>query len=238
MNTMRYTISNVRGLFLALSAMICSLLFIPAAASCLPQDDYGAASQTQQPEQDNRGISVRTSDLDDGVTGVIGRVYINASPKSVWSAITDYNNQKNFVPKLIDSGLISDNGAEQVMFEKGKTGYLLFRKTVYIKLSVRGDYLQRLSFRQVEGDFKVYEGDWIIERAPDGAGTMLTFKAKIKPDFFAPSMFVRKVQQNDLPMVLNAMKKRAESAEVTFRLARTSNPKRAAQFSGTCPIAD
>jgi ribosome-associated toxin RatA of RatAB toxin-antitoxin module len=237
MNTMRYTISNVRGLFLALSAMICSLLFLPATASCLPPDDHGAAAKTQ-PSENHHGISVQTSDLDDGVTGVVGKVYINASPRYVWSAITDYNNQKNFVPKLIDSGLISDNGAEQVMFEKGKTGYLLFRKTVYIKLSIRGDYLQRLSFRQVEGDFKVYEGDWIIERAPDGNGTMLTFRAKIKPDFFAPSMFVRKVQQNDLPMVLNAMKKRAESAEVTFRLARASNPKRAAQSSSTCPIVD
>lgn len=221
---------------MAIATMYGSFVLLPAKASC--QNTHEATSQTQQPDKDHQGISVHTSDLDDGVTGVVGKVYINASPRHVWSAITDYNNQKNFVPKLIDSGLISDNGSEQVMFEKGKTGVLFFRKTVYIKLSVRGDYLQRLSFRQVDGDFKVYEGDWLIERAPDGKGTMLTFNAKIKPDFFAPAMFVRKVQENDLPMVLAAMKKRAESAEVTFRMARASDPKHLVHPSDTSPIAD
>ena len=34
---------------------------------------------------------------------------------------TDYNNHKNFVPNVIDSGIISDNGVEKVMFEKGKS---------------------------------------------------------------------------------------------------------------------
>ena len=214
------------------------LSLLPAKNSCLAAENVGVPPQTQQIDKEHQSILVKTSDLDDGVTGVVGKVYINASPRSVWAAITDYDNQKNFVPKLIDSGLISDNGTEQVMFEKGKTGVMFFRKTVFIKLNVRGEYLQRLSFRQVDGDFKVYEGDWVIDRAPDGKGTLLTFKAKIKPDFFAPAAFVRKVQENDLPMVLAAMKKRAESAEATLRVARVGRPKHAAQQTEAPAIAE
>jgi ribosome-associated toxin RatA of RatAB toxin-antitoxin module len=222
---------------MAIVAMLCSLVLIPGTVSCFAaENDYLLSNQ--QIQNDYSGISVTTSDMEDGVTGVIGKIHINASPKHVWAAITDYENQKNFVPKLIDSGLISDNGNEQIMFEKGKTGILFFRKTVYIKLSIRSDYLQRLSFRQIEGDFKVYEGDWLIGSSPDGKGTMLTFRAKIKPAFFAPPMFVRKVQQQDLPMVLEAMKKRAESAAASLNLPVASSAKNTTSNEGTAAIAD
>ncbi|NTW52624.1 MAG: cyclase [Chlorobiaceae bacterium] len=166
----------------------------------------------------NGKVIVSTSDLTDGVTGVRGKIYIDAPGKDVWSAITDYDNQKNFIPKIIDSGLISDNGNEQVMFETGKTGVLFFRKTVYIKLKLKGEYAKRLEFQQLDGDFKVYQGEWIIEDCQKGKGSMLTFRAKIKPDFFAPAFFVRSVQQKDLPMVLQSMKKRAESMATSARL--------------------
>ncbi|AAM72294.1 MAG TPA: cyclase [Chlorobaculum sp.] len=235
---MRHRITTLRCLFMAIVAIYGSLALFPAKASCQNDKKLEVPVRTQQSDNDHRGITVQTSDLDDGVTGVVGKVYIEASPKHVWAAITDYNNHKSFVPKLIDSGLISDNGREQVMFERGKTGIFLFRKTVYIKLSLQGEYPKRLDFHQIEGDFKVYEGDWLIERASDGKGSILTFRAKIKPDFFAPAMFVRKVQQNDLPMVLAAMKKRAESAEGSLRVARTSSLKQSTQPSADSAIAD
>jgi hypothetical protein len=135
---MRHRITTLRYLFTVIAAIYCILLLMPSNGTCLPQESDGVTSRSQQTEELNQGITVQTVGLEDGVTAVTGKVVINASPKNVWSVITDYDNQKNFVPKLIDSGLISDNGSEQIMFEKGKTGYFLFRKTVYIKLSIRG----------------------------------------------------------------------------------------------------
>ena len=228
---MRQKISPRRCFFVALVAMSCFLTFSPVnswAAVSGKHDE--AASESQSAEAEFKGISVQTTDLDDGITGVKGSVYIAASPKHIWAAITDYNHHKYFVPKLIDSGLISDNGREQVMFERGKTGILLFRKTVYIKLSLQGEYPKRLDFHQLEGDFKVYNGEWKIDTAPDGKGSILTFSARIKPDFFAPPMFVRKVQQHDLPMVLAAMKKRAESSFCNLRLASVSEVNHSAKL--------
>jgi hypothetical protein len=192
------------------AAMIWFLILCPIPALCL--SEKRADSSTEElTKLLNGDIIVATSDLKDGVTGVTGKIYIDAPSKNIWSAITDYRNQKYFIPKLIDSGLISDNGSEQVMFETGKTGILFFRKTVYIKLKVNGEYSKRLSFQQLEGDFKVYQGEWVIDECLNGKGSMLTFRAKIKPDFFAPAYFVRNVQRQDLPMVLEAMKKRAET---------------------------
>ncbi|HWR00775.1 MAG TPA: SRPBCC family protein [Chlorobaculum sp.] len=204
--------------FTLAAMMVWALAFCSSTAFCLA-DNHSESNAEELEKLLNGKVIVSTSDLNDGITGVTGKIYIDAPGKDVWSAITDYDNQKNFVPKIIDSGLISDNGSEQVMFETGKTGVLFFRKTVYIKLKLKGEYAKRLAFQLVDGDFKIYQGEWVIEDCLKGKGSMLTFRAKIKPDFFAPAFFVRSVQQKDLPMVLQSMKKRAESmAPTTTRL--------------------
>ena len=76
----------------------------------------------------NGEVVVVLSDLPDGVTGVEGHIYIAAPPKKVWEVVTDYDNHKKFVPNVIDSGTISDNGSEKVIFEKGKSGMLFLKR--------------------------------------------------------------------------------------------------------------
>ena len=156
-------------------------------------------------------VIVALSDLQEGVTGVEGQIYIAAPPKKVWEVLTDYNHHKNFVPNVIDSGLISDNGVEKVMFEKGKSRIFIFEKEVYIKMKVWGENPTHLYFQQITGDFKVYQGEWILVDYPQGAGTFLTYKAEVKPDFYAPQFAVRNVQNRDCPLMMLAMKKQAES---------------------------
>ena len=159
----------------------------------------------------NGEIIVALTNLEEGVTGVQGQIYIAAPPKKVWEVLTDYNNHKFFVPNIIDSGILSDNGSEKVMFEKGKTRMFIFQKEVYIKMKVWGDNLTRLSFQQITGDFKVYQGEWLLVDYPQRAGTFLTYKAEVKPDFYAPQFAVRNVQSRDCPIMLSAMKKKAEA---------------------------
>lgn len=216
---------TARHTVMAITAILSLSCIAPARASAHSIEPGSAAFTALHTSNETDNITVNITDLENGITGVIGKITINANPEHIWAAITDYDNQKHFVPKLIDSGLISDNGAEQIMFEKGRTGVLFFTKTVYIKMVIRGDYPKKLSFRQIEGDFKIYEGDWTIEKKADSNGCILTFRAMIKPNFFAPPMFVRKVQKQDLPMVLAAMKKRAESDVYDISLAATSRKK-------------
>jgi len=160
----------------------------------------------------NGEIIVALSHLENGVTGVRGDVYIAAPPEIVWAVITDYDNHKNFVPNVLDSGIISDNGNEKVMFEKGKSGMFIFNKTVTVNMRVWGEKPRRLNFEQITGDFKVYRGEWLLMVSPPDKGTFLTYKAEVKPDFFAPGFAVRNVQKKECPLMLSAMKKRAESS--------------------------
>ena len=135
------------------------------------------------------------SDHKDGVTGVTGHIFIAASPKKVWEVLTDYSNHKNYIPKLIVSDLLSDNGVETVIFQTARSRIFLFQKTVSIKVKIRGEYLKHLYFQQITGDFKVYHGEWIIEDYRHGQGTFLTYKSEVKPDFFAPQ-FVSNMFRN------------------------------------------
>ncbi|NTU96861.1 MAG: cyclase [Chlorobiaceae bacterium] len=156
-------------------------------------------------------VIVSLANLQEGVTGVTGLIYIDAPPQKVWEAITDYDNHKNFVPNVLDSGILEDNGTEKIMFEKGKSGMFLFQKKVFAKMKVWGERLKHLQFQQLEGDFKVYRGEWILNEHLQGKGTFLTYRAEVKPDFFAPQFAVRNVQKRDCPQMMMAMKKQAEA---------------------------
>ena len=203
-------IRRERKSILPLVIIFISFLSYPLLAQQIEQATSDSLS-AENTKLLNGEVVVVLSDLPEGVTGVEGHIYIAAPPKKVWEVITDYDNHKKFVPNVLDSGLISDNGSEKVMFEKGKSGMLFFTKTVNIKMKVWGEAPKRLYFQQITGDFKVYHGEWILEDYPQGAGTFLTYKAEVKPGFFAPRFAVKNVQKHDCPSMMSAMKKQAES---------------------------
>ncbi|MCX6178753.1 MAG: SRPBCC family protein [Chlorobiales bacterium] len=193
--------------------VFCSLLFYPPTVLSAAANISDTLSAERMVLMKGEPIVILSS-LDDGVTGVTGKIYIAAPPKKVWEVLTDYNHHKNFIPNIIDSGLIADNGVEQVMFQTGKSKIFIFQMKVYAKLKITGEYLKHLDFQQISGDFKVYKGGWILENYHEGKGTFLFYKAEVKPDFFAPSFIVRHVQRHDFPAVLSAMKAKAESTSL------------------------
>jgi ribosome-associated toxin RatA of RatAB toxin-antitoxin module len=202
---------NLTGRTITIVAMItCFFLCNPAIAFTGSENIV----DTLSPEQTkllNGDPLVVLSSLNNGVTGVTGKIFIAASRKKVWEILTDYNHQKDFIPNIIESGLISENGVEQIVFQAGKARILIFQILVHVKLKVQGEYLEHLDFQQITGDFKVYKGGWILEEYPQEHGTFLYYKAEIKPDFFSPSFIVKHVQKHDFPLMLSALKARAES---------------------------
>ena len=79
-------------------------------------------------------------------------------------------------------------------------------------MKVWGPPPKHLYFQQITGDFTVYHGEWILVDYQQGAGTFLTYKAEVKPNFFAPRFAVKNVQKRDCPSMMSAMKKQAEAS--------------------------
>ncbi|NTU93851.1 MAG: cyclase [Chlorobiaceae bacterium] len=140
--------------------------------------------------------------------GASGCVFVKAPKEIVWGMLTDYGNLHHTMPKVTSSRLLEADGPVKIIEQTGKSGIFIFERSVRFRLRVEEEFPTHLRFRQLEGDFKVYEGNWLLEPASgmDGPGTIVTYEAKMKPDFFAPPILVSFVQSQDLPAILRSIR--------------------------------
>lgn len=175
-----------------------------------------AAPNSSMPENDRQKLLkgeaiIKTLFLDDGIIDTSGSIYVAASPETVWSVLTDYNHLSENIPKVVESKVIEEKGDEKILEQIGKSGILFFEKSVHIVLRVREIFPRSLSFNIIEGDFTIYRGQWKFEPSNSDGGTLLSWKALLKPAFFAPPLLVSFVQHQDLPTILETIKKLAET---------------------------
>ncbi|MBU4209660.1 MAG: SRPBCC family protein [Proteobacteria bacterium] len=200
---------NTNTLFITIITIY--LLLYPVIVQSATETSSDTLS-VEKEKQIKGEIIVTLSNLENMVIGVTGEIYIGSQPEKVWTVLTDYDNLKNFIPNIIESGLLKDKGDEKIIVQTGRTEIFLFKKTSHIKLKVKEEYSKHIYFEQIGGDFKVYKGEWILEYYQEAQGTFLTFKSEVKPDFFAPLFITRYVQKRDLPIILEAIKRRVESS--------------------------
>ena len=197
---------NINTLFIT----ICLLLY-PAIVQSTTETSFDKLS-VEKEKQRKGEIFVTLSNLENKVIGVTGKIYICSQPEKVLTVLTDYDNLKNFIPSIIESRLLKDKGDEKIIIQTVRTGIFLFKKTSHLKLKVKEEYCKHIYFEQISGNFKVYKGEWILGYSQEAQGTFLTFKAEVKPDFFAPLFIIRHIQKRDLPVILEAIKRRVESS--------------------------
>ena len=147
----------------------------------------------------------------EGIYYVEGRVQIAAPDRIVWEVITDYDNLETFMPDMVSSdslGFDSDGGI--LLDQVGIANFFLFSRKIHALLEVKEDFLLGITFRQKEGDFKLYEGSWGLERADKGS--VLTYSLKARPDFFVPgfllkSLLKKKVVDSLISIALEAYRR-------------------------------
>ncbi len=163
-------------------------------------------------EQLQKGdIIINLTYLPDDVVSVSSRIHIVAQPSKVWKTLADYDNLSSYLPKVLSSKVVERKGNEIILDQIGKTGIFIFEKIVHFRLKITEEYPGIISFEQVDGDFDIYQGTWVIETSDTIQGTVLSYNAEIRPHFFAPPILVSFVQRQDLPGILKAHKHRAET---------------------------
>ncbi len=156
-------------------------------------------------------VLINLTYLSDDVVGVSSTILIDALPAKVWVALTDYDNLSRYLPKVLSSNLAERNGSEIILDQTGKTGIFIFEKHVHFRLKIKEEYPNKITFEQINGDFEVYRGEWLLETSNRIQGTLLSYNAEIKPLFFAPPILVNFIQRQDMPGIMKAHKQRAES---------------------------
>ncbi|MEC9487476.1 MAG: SRPBCC family protein [Prosthecochloris sp.] len=172
--------------------------------------DDGHTSEQQRQRLLKGEIIVELDWLEHDRTGVRSSICIHASPDAVWKTISDYDRLDQTLPKVIESHEVERRDSTVTIEQTGRTGILIFERTVHFVLQATEEDRRRISFHQIEGDFDTYEGEWLIEPLAEPACCLLHYRAVIKPAFFAPAILVSFVQRQDLPGILGAHKKQAE----------------------------
>jgi len=156
-------------------------------------------------------IIINLTYLPDDVVSVSSRIHIVTQPSKVWKTLADYDNLSSYLPKVLSSKVVERKGNEIILDQIGKTGIFIFEKIVHFRLKITEEYPSKISFGQIEGDFAVYLGEWVLDSSQTIEGTILSYNAEMKPLFFAPPILVSFVQRQDLPGILKAHKQRAET---------------------------
>jgi ribosome-associated toxin RatA of RatAB toxin-antitoxin module len=160
----------------------------------------------------NRLIEVSLSKMPDGVTGIKSFVYINATPVTVWKVLTDYNNLKRYIPRMVKSDLVADKGKLKVIALTGEFKVLIFKKTVQLTINMHEAFPLRIDYEQISGDFDVYRGSWTLQKHAF-EGTLLTYESEIKPSFVVPDFIFQGILKNDIVGGLTALRGEAERTQ-------------------------
>lgn len=133
-------------------------------------------------------------------------IVINAPVEKVWKTISDYDSYPQFLTEVKKIHTSNRKGNEvQVHYEVDVV------KTIKYTLKMSEQAPSRVIWSFVEGEFmKDNHGSWELEPAGEGK-TKATYTIEMKLGALVPGSIVKALVETNLPKMLEAFKKRAET---------------------------
>jgi ribosome-associated toxin RatA of RatAB toxin-antitoxin module len=202
---------------LALSCCFLAGLSTPAISA-----DW-ALSETQLRQLRAGGIVAEGEIAADRMAAdVRAAVQVSAPPETVFRTLTDCSLALRFVPHLKRCAVIdtAPDGSWQEVEHESDYGWLVPRA----RYSFRVDYqkFSRIRFNHLRGDFRVNQGVWEFSPLAEGHSTLVTYQARMVPDFYVPRWMMRSMLKRDLPELMRGLRAHAERAHVGKALPAAS----------------
>lgn len=133
-------------------------------------------------------------------------IVIDAPVEKVWKAISDYDSYAQFLPEVKKIHTSGRKGNEvQVHYE------VEVIKTIKYTLKMKEEPPKKVTWSFVEGEFmKDNQGSWELEPAGEGK-TKATYSIDMRLGALVPGSIVKALVETNLPKMLEAFKKRAET---------------------------
>ena len=137
-------------------------------------------------------------------------VQVRAPPETVFRTLTDCSRALRFVPHLKRCAVV-DTAPDESWQE-------VEHQIDYGWLAPRADYVfratyerfTRIRFNHLRGDFRVNEGVWEFLPVDEGRSTLVTYQARLVPDFYVPRWMMRSMLKRDLPELMRGLRTQAE----------------------------
>lgn len=138
-----------------------------------------------------------------GALQVEATAAIEASLFRVWQVLTDYGRLAEFVPDLQTSRVISRDGNQVLVEQKGEARLLFVRFPIDVRLAVTEHPYERIVSRAVAGNFREMQGTYRLEA---GQGqVMLRYSGRLVPDFFVPPLIGTLVVRHNVEATFRAL---------------------------------
>ncbi len=137
---------------------------------------------------------------------------IQSTVESIWEVLTDYENIETFQPGIEKSGLLpSLPGGEKQLEQEMVHSFLFYKKRMHLVIRIVEKPPHRIEFSVIEGDFKTYDGAWIIERVKNEPHLRLV--VRVEPNFYAPGPILDYIIRSSSEKSLLSIIKEAERRE-------------------------
>ncbi len=140
------------------------------------------------PAQAGADISVVATAQETAVQ-ITAHAVVRAPPELIWQTLTDYDHLATFVPGITSSRVVSRQGPELVVEQKGSARLWIFSYPIEVKVAAAERPYRSIDVHLLQGNLKRLDGSYRIEPRPDGT-TELVWNGLIEPDSPLPG-FIR-----------------------------------------------
>jgi ribosome-associated toxin RatA of RatAB toxin-antitoxin module len=130
-------------------------------------------------------ISVQTTRHDDSFE-VEATAEIEADVADAWKVLTDYDRLAEFIPGMRESRVVSRDGSNVVVDQRGEASLLFFTFPMRVRLAIEEYPYDRIVSNAIFGNLKEMHGVYHLE-ARD-ARLRLRYEGKFTPDFGVPPL--------------------------------------------------
>ena len=152
-------------------------------------------------------ISVQTTRHGDSFE-VEATALIKADVADAWKVLTDYDRLADFIPGMMESRVVSRDGFNVVVDQRGETSLLFFSFPMRVRLAIEEFPNDRIVSRAISGNFKELHGVYYLQ-ARD-AGMRLRYEGKFTPDFGVPPLIGTLVVRSTVAGRFSAMVREIE----------------------------
>jgi carbon monoxide dehydrogenase subunit G len=163
-----------------------------------PKGAGAAALRTGRPQ-----VEVRSDPAGDGGV-IVAAIDVAAPPEVVFQVVTDCDLAPKMVTSLKSCRITARDPAGRWDVREQVSKMTLLPSVRNVFRSVY-DPPNHVHFHRVDGDLKIYEGDWWIE--PIDGGTRVTYESRISTPFRVPGPLARWGMRMQVPQALLALRR-------------------------------
>jgi ribosome-associated toxin RatA of RatAB toxin-antitoxin module len=168
---------------------------------------------TVNEDQNNPDVLLTLSKLQGRQRRVEATIHLPHPIEQVWQALTDYEKLAEFIPNLSISRRVPHPEGGIRLEQVGVQNLKIVTFSARVVMDMTEEYLSAIRFKMVEGDFKAFSGEWLLQPMPEteAGGTRLTYCLEVWPKATIPVIAIEQRLRKDLPANLRAILQHLES---------------------------